>query len=275
MHTLFVVGTPIGNLEDITLRALRVLKAAGLIAAEDTRKTRVLLDHFQIHTRLTSYFEHNKLGKLETILGALEQHDVALVSEAGMPGLSDPGYELIRAALARDVPVVVVPGPSAVISALVGSGLPTDQFVFVGFLPRKRGERQAFLRSIAHEPRTLVAYEAPHRVLESLRDLRAVLGNRPACIARELSKLHEEFVRGTLDEVLAHFAAHAPRGEFTFVVGGAPAGAAHWDEPAILAQLQRLLDEGWTSQAAIRVVGEQSGRSKREVYALWLKMAES
>ena len=231
MHTLFVVGTPIGNLEDITLRALRVLKAAGLIAAEDTRKTRVLLDHFQIHTPLTSYFEHNKLGKLETILGALEQHDVALVSEAGMPGLSDPGYELIRAALARDVPVVVVPGPSAVISALVGSGLPTDQFVFVRFLPRKRGERQAFLRSIAHEPRTLVAYEAPHRVRSA------------SCIPCS-------------------------------TVIGAPAGAAHWDEPAIRAQLQRLRDEGWTSQAAIRVVGEQSGRSKREVYALWLKMAK-
>ncbi len=272
MHTLYVVGTPIGNLEDITLRALRVLKEVGLIAAEDTRKTRVLLDHFEIRTPLTSYFEHNKLSKLDAMLVALAEHDVALVSEAGMPGLSDPGYELIRAALAQDVNVVVVPGPSAVISALVGSGLPTDQFVFVGFLPRKSGERKTFLQSLAREPRTIVAYEAPHRVVESLRDVRAMLGNRAISIARELTKLHEQFVRGTLDDAIAHFAANAPRGEFTFVIGGAPSESAAWADVAITVELSRLLGDGWPSQDAIREVTKQSGRRKREVYALWVQM---
>jgi len=269
---LYLVSTPIGNLEDITLRALRVLKEVGLIAAEDTRKTRVLLDHFDIHTPLTSYFEHNKLSKLEALLDALAEHDVALVSEAGMPGLSDPGYELIRAALARDVNVVVVPGPSAVVSALVASGLPTDQFVFVGFLPRKSGERKTLWQSLARERRTLVAYEAPHRVLESLRDARAVLGNRPISIARELTKMHEEFVRGTLDDAIAHFEANAPRGEFTFVVGGAASEAAVWDEDAISSELTRLLDEGLSSQDAIREVTQQSGWRKRNVYAQWVAM---
>ncbi len=270
MRTLYVVGTPIGNLEDITLRALRVLKEVGLIAAEDTRKTRVLLDHFEIRTPLTSYFEHNKLGKLDLILDALERHDVALVSEAGMPGLSDPGYELIRAALARGVDVVVVPGPSAVVSALVASGLPTDQFVFVGFLPRKSGERKAFLRSLAHETRTLVAYEAPHRVLDSLRDLREVLGNRPIAVARELSKIHEEFVRGTLDEALAHFEQHAPRGEFTFVIGGAQPALSAWNDAAIQEELRRLIDAGWAGPDAVREVSRQSGWRRREVYAQWV-----
>ncbi len=270
MNTLYIVGTPIGNLEDITLRALRVLKEVGLIAAEDTRKTRVLLNHFQISTPLTSYFEHNKLSKLDTILDALREKDVALVSEAGMPGLSDPGYELIREALARGIKVVVIPGPSAVVSALVASGLPSDQFVYVGFLPRKSGERRKLFEALASERRTLVAYEAPHRVLESLRDALGRLGERPVAIARELTKLHEEVFRGTLSEAIAHFEAHEPRGEFTFVIGGAPA-ASVWDEAQIKARLNQLLSQGLSSQDAIKQVAQEAGRRKRDVYALWLE----
>lgn len=272
MNTLYVVGTPIGNLEDITLRALRVLKEVSLIAAEDTRKTRVLLDRYQIGTALTSYFEHNKLGKLDAIFEALARGDVALVSDAGMPGLSDPGYELIRAALARGTAVVVVPGPSAAVMALVASGLPSDQFTYVGFLPRKPGERKRLFDALAAERRTLVAYEAPHRILESLRDARAVLGDRPVCVARELTKLHEELFRGTLDGALAHFEAHAPRGEFTLIIGGAPEGAGAWDEGAVRAALARLARDGAASQDAIRQVMEQSGWRKRAVYDLWLQV---
>lgn len=274
MNTLYVVGTPIGNLEDITLRALRVLKEVGLIAAEDTRKTRVLLDHYQIRTPLTSYFEHNKLRKLDALLDALNEKDVALVSEAGMPGLSDPGYELIRAAIERQIEVVVVPGPSAVIGALVASGLPADQFVYLGFLPRQRAERRRLFVSLAHERRTLVAYEAPHRLLESLRDAREVWGERALSIARELTKLHEEIFRGTLGEAIAHFEAHAPRGEFTLVIGGAVAQSesATWDEARVKAELARLAGEGLSSREAIRQVVSASGWPRREVYARWVEL---
>ncbi|MBI3733643.1 MAG: 16S rRNA (cytidine(1402)-2'-O)-methyltransferase [Chloroflexi bacterium] len=287
MNTLYLVGTPIGNLEDITLRALRVLKEAGLIAAEDTRKTRALLTHFQISTPLTSYFEHNKLGKLETILGALAERDVALVSEAGMPGLSDPGYELIREALARGIRVVVVPGPSAVVTALVASGLPTDQFVYLGFLPRKGGERRRLFESLLTEPRTLVAYEAPHRLLECLRDARDALGERRVAVARELTKLHEETFRGTLSESIAHFEAQAPRGEFTLVIGGAALrqapdldrgqaqAAALWTEDAVRAALEQQASRGASAQEAARHVARQSGWARRDVYALWLALARA
>ena len=274
MTTLYVVGTPIGNLEDISLRALRVLQEVALIAAEDTRKTRILLDHFQIRTPLTSYFEHNKLSKHDAILAALADKDVALVSEAGMPGLSDPGYELIREAIARDIRTVVVPGPSAVVSALVVSGLATDQFVYVGFLPRKGGERRKFLESLASERRTVVALEAPHRVLDSLRDLLAVWGERRICVARELTKLHEELFRGALSEALAHFETHAPRGEFTFVVGGASADTHRWDARAIRARLAGLAGEGMQGQEAVKQVAIESGWRKRAVYAVWLNLKQ-
>lgn len=274
MNTLYVVGTPLGNLEDITLRALRILKEASLIAAEDTRKTRVLLDRYQIRTALTSYFEHNKLGKLDAIFEALARGDVALVSDAGMPGLSDPGYELIHAALARGVAVVVIPGPSAVVTALVVSGLPADQFSYIGFLPRKAGERKRLFAELADERRTLVAYEAPHRILESLRDALEVLGDRQVCVARELTKLHEELFRGMLAGALVHFEAQAPRGEFTLVIGGAPEGAGAWDESAVRAALARLAGEGMAGQDAVRQVIEQSGWRKRAVYGLWLQVIE-
>jgi len=207
MSTLFVVGTPIGNLEDITLRALRVLREVRLIAAEDTRRTRLLLSRHGIATAVTSYHEHNKLSKLSQILSVLQDGmDVALVSDAGMPGISDPGFELVSAVIARGIPVVPVPGPSALISALAVSGLPTDQFVYLGYLPRQARKREGFLKSVAHEKRTLVAFEAPHRLESSLQAMRDAWGNRRIVVARELTKVYEEIRRSTISEEVAHFA---------------------------------------------------------------------
>jgi len=218
MAILYVVATPIGNLEDISLRALRVLREVKLIAAEDTRKTRRLLNAHNIETPLTSYHEHSKRAKLDYLLGYLEKEDLALVSEAGMPGLSDPGYDLIVAAIERGISVVSVPGPSAVITALVVSGLPTDQFVYVGFLPRRKGQRQRLLRSISDEARTIVAFEAPHRVREALTDIEEILGDRRVSVCRELTKVHEEVFRGRMSQAREHFAE--PRGEFSLVIEG-------------------------------------------------------
>jgi 16S rRNA (cytidine1402-2'-O)-methyltransferase len=222
MGTLYLVGTPIGNLEDITLRALRVLREVSLIAAEDTRVTRKLLQHYDIRTPLTSFHDYSGPGKLRLLLARLEAGDVALVCDAGMPGLSDPGYPLVRAALAAGVQVTTVPGPTALVSALVLSGLPAHAFHYLGFLPRKPGPRRRLLARVAQEPDTLVMYESPHRLVAALRDIEAQLGaQRPAAVARELTKRFEEVVRGTVAEVRAHFEAHAPRGEFTVLVGGA------------------------------------------------------
>jgi 16S rRNA (cytidine1402-2'-O)-methyltransferase len=218
MAALYVVGTPIGNLEDISLRALRVLRNVGLIAAEDTRKTRRLLNAYNIEAPLTSYHEHTKRSKIEHLLGYLEKEDLALVSEAGMPGLSDPGYDLIVAAVERGISVVPIPGASAVITALVVSGLPTDQFVYVGFLPRRKGQRQRLLSSIADESRTMVAFETPHRLKEALSDIEEILGDRRVSVCREVTKVHEEIFRGRVSQAREHFVE--PRGEFSLVVEG-------------------------------------------------------
>jgi 16S rRNA (cytidine1402-2'-O)-methyltransferase len=218
MHSLYVIATPIGNLEDVSLRALRILREVKLIAAEDTRKTRRLLDAYQIETPLTSYHEHSKRAKLDYLLNFVENEDLALVSEAGMPGLSDPGYELIVAAIEHGVPVVPVPGASAVIAALVVSGLPTDQFLYVGFLPRRTGQRQRLLGSIADEPRTIVAFETPHRLGKALSDIEEVLGDRRLSVCRELTKVHEEVFRGRVSQAREHFVE--PRGEFSLVIEG-------------------------------------------------------
>jgi 16S rRNA (cytidine1402-2'-O)-methyltransferase len=215
---LYVVATPIGNLEDISLRALRLLGEVKLIAAEDTRKTRHLLNAYGIETPLTTYHEHSKRAKLEYLLGYLEKEDLALVSEAGMPGLSDPGYDLIVAAVERGISVVPIPGASAAITALVVSGLPTDQFVYVGFLPRRKGQRQRLLGSIADESRTIVAFETPHRLKETLNDTLEVLGDRRICVCRELTKVHEEIFRGRVSQAREHFVE--PRGEFSLVIEG-------------------------------------------------------
>jgi 16S rRNA (cytidine1402-2'-O)-methyltransferase len=269
--TLYVVGTPIGNLEDISLRALRILREVDLIAAEDTRKTRKLLTHFQIETPLTSYHEHSKLTKLDELLSTLQQKDVALVSEAGMPGLSDPGHELIEAAIARGIPVVPVPGPSALITALVVSGLPTDSFLYLGFLPRRQKDRRQLLASVAREKRTLVAFEAPHRLLASLADLKDMLGDRRIALARELTKVYEEVWRGIVSQALAHFEESPPRGEFTLIIEGAKEERVMWDEGQVIEALAELLAEGVERKEAVKAVSDLAGWPKREVYKVALK----
>ena len=269
MGSLYIVPTPIGNLEDITLRALRVLQEVSLIAAEDTRTTRRLLDHFDIRTPLTSYHEHNKLSKLDAIMGALDVGDVALVSDAGTPGLSDPGYELILAAVKHDVQVIPLPGPSALLPALVSSGLPTDSFLYLGFLPRKAAARQTVLREFAGLSCTLILYEAPHRLLDMLGDLRAVLGSRQIAIARELTKLYEQIWRGTLDEALSYFGENSPRGEFVLVVAGASSHEEQrWTEDQVRAALAARLAAGELRSTAARSVAKESGWSRRDVYDL-------
>lgn len=218
MPVLYVIATPIGNLEDISLRALRLLREVKLIAAEDTRTTRRLLNAYNIKTQLTSYHEHSKRAKLDYLLDFLEKEDLALVSEAGMPGLSDPGYELIVAAIERGISVVPIPGASAVITALVISGLPTDQFLYLGFLPRRKGQRQRLLGSIIDEPRTIVVFETPHRIGKALSDIEEILGNRRLTICRELTKIHEEIFRGSVSQAMEYFTE--PRGEFSLVIEG-------------------------------------------------------
>lgn len=266
MGTLYVVPTPIGNLDDITLRALNVLRAVSLIAAEDTRHTAKLLTHFAIHTPTTSYFEHNKLTKLDRILNALETGDVALISDAGTPGLSDPGYELIRAAIDRGHPIVPLPGPMAAITALVASGLPTDAFVFGGFLPRKSGERQHALEAVKDDRRTLIFYEAPHRLIDTLIDLRAVCGERSICVARELTKVHEEIWRGSISAALDHFSGEV-LGEIVLVIAGAPE-MQRWLEDQVRRALQAEIDRGLSANEAARLIARQSSWTKREVYSL-------
>jgi 16S rRNA (cytidine1402-2'-O)-methyltransferase len=270
MGILYLVGTPIGNLEDITLRALRILNEAALIAAEDTRRARILAQRYEIDTPITSYFEGNKLTKLETVLAALETGDVALISEAGMPGLSDPGYELIRAAVERGYPVTSVPGPSAPVTALVVSGLPSDSFVYLGFLPRRRNERRRALAEVARERWTLVVFETPHRLRATLADIEAVLGDRPLAVCRELTKLHEEVWRGTVAGARAHFDQVAPRGEFTLVIGGLLEGDERWETERVRAALDELLAQGVRRSVAARRIASVSGWSRSEVYALGL-----
>ncbi len=271
MGTLYLVATPIGNLEDITLRALRTLKEVTLIAAEDTRRARILARRYEIETPITSYFEGNKLTKLETVLRALDTGDVALISEAGMPGLSDPGYELVCTAIGRGYSVVPVPGPTAPVTALIVSGLPGDSFLYLGFLPRRRSERRRLLAEVAGEQRTLIAFEAPHRLRESLADVEAVLGDRALAVCRELTKLHEEVWRGTVAGARAHFDEVEPRGEFTLVIGGASKEHERWDEGRVQAALGELLAQGVSRPAAARRIAAASGWSRAEVYRLGLR----
>jgi 16S rRNA (cytidine1402-2'-O)-methyltransferase len=267
--TLYVVPTPIGNLEDITLRALRVLREVTLIAAEDTRTTGRLLAHFEIDTPQTSYHEHNKLTKLDRVLSALAIGDVALVSDAGTPGLSDPGYELITATIDAGYRVEPLPGPSAVIAALVASGLPTDSFLYLGFLPRKAAARRDALAALAEEPRTLVFYEAPHRLLATLTDVREVLGERQVAVARELTKLHEEIWRGPVEGAMAYYSTNEPRGEITLVVAGyAPDDRPEWSADEVREALARRLAEGLSRSAAARTVADESGWPRRRIYDL-------
>jgi 16S rRNA (cytidine1402-2'-O)-methyltransferase len=271
MPILYIVATPIGNLEDVSLRALRTLRAVKLIAAEDTRKTRRLLTAYDIKTPMTSYHEHNKWTKLEYILGCLEKGDVALVSEAGTPGISDPGHELIVAATERGIPVVPIPGPSVVITALAVSGLPTARFTYLGFLPRQAGSRRRLLEKIADETGTIITLEAPHRLPATLKDLRLTLGDRRMAVCRELTKMHEEVFRGRISQAIERFTE--PRGEFTLVIEGKATEVKPRLTKDIEQQLQRLRREGVTAKEAIARIGQETGLSKRELYRAWLRLA--
>jgi 16S rRNA (cytidine1402-2'-O)-methyltransferase len=268
MGTLYLVATPIGNLEDISARALRVLQDVSLILAEDTRHTGKLLKHYQITTPQISYFEHNKLAKLETILAKLDEGDLALVSDAGTPALNDPGYELVRAALAAGHPVMPIPGPSAPIAALVASGLPTDRFLYLGYLKRKTAERQRQLAEIQALPFTLIFLETPHRLNAALRDLHSELGNRKVAVARELTKLHEEIYRGTISEAQAYFERHPPRGEITLVIDGAHPESTHWLPEQVQRALLAGLARGESASALAREIATQSGWKRRDVYRI-------
>lgn len=268
MGILYIVPTPIGNLEDITLRALRILKEVALIAAEDTRTSRVLTQHFDIQTPMTSYHEHNKLTKLDAIFDTLKTGDVALISDAGTPGISDPGYELVREAIAQGITVVPLPGANAVITALVASGLPTDGFVYLGFLPKKQNARREMLQSMKKEKRTLVAYESPYRLVDTLQLVMRVMGeNRPVCVARELSKKFEEFYRGDARQAYEYFNNENPRGEITLLIGGAPDDGA-WDKPRVMAALHDRLEAGDSLSQAAKAVAAESGWKKSAVYSL-------
>jgi 16S rRNA (cytidine1402-2'-O)-methyltransferase len=275
MGTLYLVATPIGNLEDISARALRVLGEVQLIAAEDTRQTRKLLQHYEIHTALTSYHEHSKRGKLEQVLEVLKTGEVALVSDAGTPALNDPGYELIQAALAAGHTVSPIPGPSAPIAALVASGLPTDCFLYLGYLPRKKVERRRLLDEVRDLPYTLIFLETPHRLLASLEDLEQVLGNRQAAVARELTKMYEEIFRGSLQAAQDHFATQPPRGEFTLVIEGRPPGEERWTEEHLRSELSARLGQGEPPSQLASQVASESGWSRREVYQRILRLRGS
>jgi 16S rRNA (cytidine1402-2'-O)-methyltransferase len=274
--TLYVVGTPIGNLEDMTFRAVRILKSVAVIAAEDTRHTGKLLQHFQIQTPQISYHDHNRQQRLPQLLERLQAGEaIALVTDAGMPGISDPGYELVNAAIEAGVLVVPIPGSSAGITALCAAGLPTDRFVFEGFLPLKGQERKQQLDAISSESRTLIFYEAPHRVRQTLQDLAGVLGNeRQVVVARELTKLHEEFWRGTLAEAIAHYQQREPQGEFTLVVAGAQLVMPMLSEDALKAELQQLLTQGLTRSQASRQLAQQTSLSRRQIYQLALTVPD-
>ncbi len=265
MGTLYLVATPIGNLEDISARALRLLRESKLIAAEDTRVARKLLSHFNIHTPLTSYFEHNKLAKLGSILAALDAGDVALISDAGTPGLNDPGYELVCAALQAGYRISPVPGPAAPVAALTVSGLPADSFLYLGYLPRKSAERRKMLEKVAVLHYTLIFLETPHRLNESLRDLEAGLGDRPMAVARELTKLHEEIWRGRISEAQSYF--RDPRGEFTLVVAGRPAAESEpWTEKKLLAAIRRGVKTGLPPAQLAAQLSKESGWKRRDIY---------
>lgn len=269
MFVLYVVATPIGNLEDISLRALRILRTVKLIAAEDTRKTRQLLTAYDIKTPLTSYHEHNKYSKLDYILRFLtETGDVALVSEAGTPGISDPGHELIVAAARQGIPIVPIPGPSAVMAAVASSTLDTDRVVFVGFLPRRSGDRRQVLRSLTDEQGTMVFFEAPHRLRATLRDMLETLGERRLAVCREMTKVHEEIFRGDIGKAIEHFTE--PRGEFTLVVEGRKASQPRGITPALEERLRQMKLAGMTAKAMIPSLSAETGLSRKELYRAWL-----
>jgi 16S rRNA (cytidine1402-2'-O)-methyltransferase len=267
--TLYVVATPIGNLEDITYRAVRVLKEAGLIACEDTRHSAKLLQHYGIDKPTVSYHEHNEANRAEELVTKLEQGmSVAQVSDAGMPGISDPGYRLIKLAIEHGISVVPVPGASALITALAASGLPTDSFQFHGFLPAKSGQRRSMLEALSDSQSTIVVYEAPHRVAESMQDVVEILGaERPVVLARELTKMHEEFLRGTAAEVLARVQACELKGEITLLIGKGEEHEGAALKQNITERLAEIMREKRLDEnAALKALAKEQGVSKSEAY---------
>ena len=269
MGILYLVATPIGNLEDISARALRILRESVLIAAEDTRHTGTLLKHFEIKSQLTSYFEHNKLNKVDFILEKLSEGDVALVSDAGTPAINDPGYELVKAALASGFDVRPVPGPSSPIAALTVSGLPTDSFLYLGYLPNKSTERRKAVSQVSALTYTLIFLESPHRIVDSLEDIFSVLGDRRICVAREMTKMYEEYWRGSVSGALEYFKSKDPRGEFTLVIEGQQTiDRGRWVEDELLKAIKNELKADKSAKEISTELAEQSGWNKKEVYAL-------
>ena len=266
---LYLVATPIGNLEDITLRAIRILKEADIIACEDTRQTQKLLQHYGIRKEMVSYHEHNELTRSPELAIELEQGaKIALVSDAGTPGISDPGHRLVTLCLRHHIPVVPIPGPSALVAALAASGLPTEEFLFIGFLPPRAGARRKALDALKAESRTLIFYEAPHRVVETLADATEILGPRPAVIAREVTKIHEEFLRGPLAELLESARKRAPRGEITLLIGpGDPQAQQVELSVSLKERVEQLEAEvGIDRKAALKQAARERGLGKREAY---------
>jgi 16S rRNA (cytidine1402-2'-O)-methyltransferase len=271
--TLYIVATPIGNLEDITLRAIRMLKEADLIAAEDTRHTKHLLDRYEIETQLTSYHDHNKEEKAPVLVARmLEGKNVALVTDAGTPGISDPGYFLINLAIDQKIHVVPIPGATAAIAALSISGMPTDRFVFEGFLPARHIARRKRLDELSREERTLIFYEAPHKIIRAVEDMLAVLGDRFAVITRELTKIHEEAIRGSLSEILKRLQEGTIKGEFTVIVHGASAEPLKQDIDTTEYLKDLMLHRGMSKKDAIATAAEELGLPKKEVYKESLKL---
>jgi 16S rRNA (cytidine1402-2'-O)-methyltransferase len=266
---LYVVGTPIGNLEDITLRALRVLKEAEVIACEDTRQSRKLLDHYGIAKPLVSYHEHNEQQRAHELLERLaEGRNIALISDAGMPGISDPGYRVVRLAVERGIPVIPIPGPAALIAALAASGLATDEFEFRGFLPAKAGQRRTSLEELRSLSHTLIFYEAPHRIVEALEDIVQILGpKRPVVVARELTKLHEEFIRGTAEEVLRILRGREVRGEITLLIGKSETAHPSSSSQDLRTRLEEIMrEQKLDEKAALKIMAKEQGVSKSELY---------
>jgi 16S rRNA (cytidine1402-2'-O)-methyltransferase len=271
--TLYIVSTPIGNLEDVTQRALRVLREVDLIACEDTRHTRQLLNHFNIDTRTVSYHEHNERERAEELCKLLEEgKSIALVSDAGTPLISDPGFRIVKLAGAKAFPVVPVPGATAFVAALAASGLASDQVLFAGFLPARTGARRAKLEELRACPATLVLYEAPHRIAATLRDALDVLGNRPAVIARELTKMHEEFLRGSLQELTDKFSQQAGRGEMVLIIGAAPSSQAVPDSATVAVtfeeRLRALQAAGADPKTALKQAARELGLKRDEAYRI-------
>jgi len=276
---LYICGTPIGNLEDITLRALKILKKVKLIAAEDTRHTKKLLNHYQINTKVTSYYEYNKFKKAPYLLEILKNgQDIALVSDAGMPGISDPGYILINLTLKNNIKIIPVPGVSALITALVVSGLPTDKFVFEGFLPRKIKERKRYYKSIENEERTIIFYETPHRLKKALKDMLDVWGERKIVIARELTKMYEEIIRGNLSQVITEINTKEIKGEITLVVQGGIKKKENdiidflKDECIMQEYLKKLKKQGYSNKDIIKITQEKLNIPKNLIYKKLLEM---